>query len=252
MYDSPCCRIVPECGAFQHEIQRAPGQCHSGTISVLLSCGIFPSAASADTPSANAKIYLHAGWQIESSCVDHSAGQVISTLAFHSAGWHAATVPSTVVAALVADGTYPDPYFGLNLRSLPGTSYPIGKMFSVLPMPKESPFRCGWWYRKEFRTPEKSPDGRVWLNLDGINNRADIWLNGRKIAGPAEVAGAYRTYQLDVTPFVTAGSARTCWPSKPLRKRKAIWASTGWIGIPRRPTKTWDSGATCTCAPLAR
>jgi exo-1,4-beta-D-glucosaminidase len=171
----------------------------AGVILAFLSCGILSSAVSADPAGAGAKIYLHSGWQLASSCDVHSAGDTISTVAFHPTGWHATTVPSTVVGALVADGTFPDPYFGENLRSIPGTSYPIGKMFSVLPMPDGSPFRCSWWYRTEFPTPEKSSDGRVWLNFGGINNRANIWLNGKKIAGSAEVAGAYRTYEFDVT-----------------------------------------------------
>ena len=134
-------------------------------------------------------------------------GKEISTLAFHPEGWHRATVPSTVVGALVADGTYPDLYFGKNLRSIPGASYPIGKMFSVLPMPDGSPFRCSWWYRTEFPTPVRTADGHIWLNFGGINNRANIWLNGRKIADTTAVAGAYRTYEFDVTPFVVRGRA---------------------------------------------
>src|SRR5581483_2540413 len=46
---------------------------------------------------------------------------------------------------------YPDPYFGKNLRSIPGTTYPIGKNFSNLPMPANSPFAVPWWYRTEFQ-----------------------------------------------------------------------------------------------------
>jgi len=180
----------------------------------IASCGILIVAAAADAaagtanPGAtNAGIFLRTGWQLQSSCSVHSAGKEISTLAFHPDGWHGATVPSTVVGALVADGTYPDPYFGENLRSIPGASYPIGKMFSVLPMPDGSPFRCSWWYRTEFPTPEKTADGRIWLNFGGINNRGNIWLNGRKIADTATVAGAYRSYEFDVTPFVVRGRA---------------------------------------------
>ena len=45
-------------------------------------------------------------------------------------------MPTTVLAALVADHTYPDPYVGMNLRSLPGMGYPIGEMFANLPMPQ--------------------------------------------------------------------------------------------------------------------
>ena len=104
-----------------------------------------------------------------------------------------------MVAALVEDKTFPDPYFGENLRSIPGATYPIGKMFSVRPMPKDSPFRCSWWYRTEFRAPDGFEGKRVWLNFAGINNRANIWLNGQRIAGEHDVAGAYRTYEFDIS-----------------------------------------------------
>ena len=65
-------------------------------------------------------------------------------------------------------------------------------------MPATSPFKVSWWYRKEFRlTP--GPGGQVWLNFDGINDRANIWLNGQLIADTKRVAGAYRTYTFNVT-----------------------------------------------------
>ncbi|HKV05452.1 MAG TPA: hypothetical protein VJO53_10145 [Candidatus Acidoferrales bacterium] len=139
---------------------------------------------------------------LQSSCKIAAKGAQISVRGFPTDGWHATAVPSTVVAALVADKTFPDPYFGDNLRSIPGTSYPIGKMFSVLPMPKDSPFRCSWWYRTEFRPPQMSDWQHVWLHFDGINNRANIWLNGHEVAGANEVAGAYRTYDFDITPLL--------------------------------------------------
>ena len=48
---------------------------------------------------------------------------------------------------------YKDIFFGMNLRSIPGTTYPIGENFSKLPMPADSPYRCGWWYRTQFDVP---------------------------------------------------------------------------------------------------
>jgi exo-1,4-beta-D-glucosaminidase len=145
------------------------------------------------------RVLLHDGWMLQSSCKVAAKGAQISVTGFRTEGWHVTTVPSTVVAALVADKTFPDPYFGQNLRSIPGTAYPIGKMFSVLPMPRGSPFRCSWWYRTEFRAPDGFDGQRVWLNFGGINNRANIWLNGRRIADSRDVAGAYRRYEFDVT-----------------------------------------------------
>jgi exo-1,4-beta-D-glucosaminidase len=142
---------------------------------------------------------LRQGWSLRSSCEVEATGAEISTAGFKTPGWHATEVPSTVVGALVADKTYPDPLFGMNLRSLPGMGYPIGRNFSNLPMPADSPFHCPWWYRTEFRLPA-GPKGRTWwLRFDGINYRANVWLNGQKIADAKDVKGTFRTFEFDVT-----------------------------------------------------
>jgi len=161
---------------------------------------LLPFCSRADSKIQDARrLALHDGWMIQSLCKVSASGAQISTAGFHTDGWHSTTVPSTVLAALVADNTYPDPYFGMNLRSIPGTTYPIGKNFSAMPLPKDSPFQCSWWYRTEFRVPGDFEGLHVWLNFEGINNRANIWLNGHQIARTSEVAGAFRAYEFDVS-----------------------------------------------------
>ena len=103
-----------------------------------------------------------------------------------------------MVGCLVEDKVYPDPFFGMNLRSMPGMTYPVGTNFSNEAMPADSPFKVSWWYRKEFSVTPRH-DGQVWLNFDGINYRANLWLNGKLIADTNRVAGAYRTYEFNVT-----------------------------------------------------
>ncbi|MGA8037965.1 MAG: sugar-binding domain-containing protein [Candidatus Acidiferrales bacterium] len=179
----------------------------------LLACFVPTLARAADGPtdatqSANvtdARVPLHDNWKLQSECLFQATPEKISMPGFGTEGWHSTTVPMTVVAALVADKTYPDPYYAMNLRSIPGTDYPIGRVFSRMPMSKDSPFRCAWWYRTEFKiAPAADTNGRVWLNFGGINNRANIWLNGHQIADSNAVAGAYRTYEFDVTKFLAA------------------------------------------------
>jgi exo-1,4-beta-D-glucosaminidase len=162
-----------------------------------------PRIAAADTPElSQTKIFLHEGWALQSSCLFLARGEQISAPGYKTNGWHSATVPTTVVAALVADKTYPDPYYGKNLRDIPGTTYPIGKNFSLLSMPQDSPFRCAWWYRIEFTLPASYKGRHVWLHFGGINNHANIWLNGKLVAGGKEIAGAYRTYDFDISPMI--------------------------------------------------
>jgi exo-1,4-beta-D-glucosaminidase len=149
---------------------------------------------------------LHEGWRVQSACQLQATGDTIAAEGFAAEGWLKTAVPSTVLAAQVAAGTVPDPYYGMNLRQIPGANYPIGQNFSNLPMPQESPYRCGWWYRDEFTAPAASrAEEHYWLHFGGINYRAEIWLNGKKIADSDKVAGAYRTYDFDVTQYLLPG-----------------------------------------------
>jgi exo-1,4-beta-D-glucosaminidase len=148
---------------------------------------------------------LHEGWSLQSSDKVAEGGDVVSRPGFAAGGWYAVTVPNTVVGALVENGTYPDPFFGMNLRSLPGMTYPVAKNFSLLPMAPESPFARSWWYRREFDLPASLGGRAVFLGFDGINYRANIWFNGQRLADAREAAGAFRRYTLDVTRWARPG-----------------------------------------------
>jgi exo-1,4-beta-D-glucosaminidase len=136
-------------------------------------------------------------------------GDVISQEGFEPSGWYRTSVPSTVLAALVNNNVYRDPYYGMNLRSIPGASYPIGKNFSNLPMPPDSPFDVPWWYRTSFQLPANVAGKQIWMHFGGINYRATIWLNGRQIAGPDQVAGMWRTYDFNVTEEALPGKTNS-------------------------------------------
>ena len=156
------------------------------------------TAAASTTP-------LHEGWKLASACKVSDSGDVLSQPPFQPTDWLSLSVPSTVFAAQVAAGVYPDPYFGTNMRDVPGETYPIGQNFANRPMPDDSPYKCGWWYRKEFAIPAADAGKTLTLHFGGINYRADIWLNGKKIADQADVAGAYRTYDFDITASAKPG-----------------------------------------------
>jgi exo-1,4-beta-D-glucosaminidase len=152
------------------------------------------------------RIELRQDWALQSSCKAKERGSVLSSVAFKPQGWYAATVPSTVLAAQVAAGEFGDPYYADNLRKIPGMNYPIGGNFAELPMSADSPYACSWWYRTEFRVPQDYKGRNVWLHFNGINYRANIWLNGHKVADFKDVAGAYRIYEFDVTEYVLPGN----------------------------------------------
>jgi exo-1,4-beta-D-glucosaminidase len=162
--------------------------------------------AQTGSKSADPKFSLNDGWALQSSAKVSEKGEAISGPAFQTKDWIKANVPTTVVAAQVKSGALPDPFDGMNLRQYPGVSYPIGANFSNLPMPPDSPYAVSWWYRKEFTLPKDFAGKTVWLNFRGINYRGNIWLNGKQIANSDQVAGAWRTYEFNVTSAVKPGA----------------------------------------------
>jgi exo-1,4-beta-D-glucosaminidase len=151
-------------------------------------------------------LMLRDHWALQSSSQIEANGESISTPAFVPHGWHDATVPTTVVAALVEDKTLHDPFLAMNLRQFAGMSYPIGENFSNIAMARDSPYAVSWWYRKQFAVPDSYARKTVWLNFKGINYCANVWLNGKQIARSNDVAGAWRAYELNVTDAVRPGA----------------------------------------------
>jgi exo-1,4-beta-D-glucosaminidase len=201
-------------------------------LAFTLVAATFSGAASSQTPDPFL-LPLDQHWQLQSSAVASAGGEAIATAAFQSSGWYAASVPSTVVGTLVANHVYPDPYIGMNLRSVPGTSYPIGNNFSRLAMPEGSPFHTSWWYRTTFNVPAAFAGKHLSLQFDGINYRANVWLNGKRIATSTEVAGTYRRYEFDVTDVVTGGRSNALavevFPPEP---DDLAWTWVDWNPMP--------------------
>jgi exo-1,4-beta-D-glucosaminidase len=177
-----------------------------GAVVVSVLAMVGGSGFAAEVPSDKpVKLFLHKDWRLQSSCEVKATGEEISAAGFDAKSWHKVDIPATVVAALVADKTYPDPNYGTNLQSIPGMNYSKQSYFGIQDMPAGSPFRCSWWYRTEFTLPEGQETRTEWLHFMGINYRANIWINGKKIADDSDVAGTYRTYEFDVTKVLQSG-----------------------------------------------
>ncbi|HXI71762.1 MAG TPA: glycoside hydrolase family 2 protein [Verrucomicrobiae bacterium] len=107
-------------------------------------------------------------------------GAGLSLPGVDTAGWQTAVVPGTVLNSLVFDGVYPEPYFGLNnaheQKLIPDISE-VGREFYT------------YWFRTEFFVPKEFSGRQVWLQFDGINYHAEVWLNGRRLG---DLAGMFR------------------------------------------------------------
>ncbi len=171
--------------------------------SILAAISVTPLLYSAPQNA----LLLRQNWAIQSSTDVRDSPAVISAADYKAENWYPATLPSTVLNALVESHVYPDPYAGMNLRQIAGTSYPIAANFSNALMPPDSPFRHSWWYRTTFAVPADYKGRTLWLGFDGINFRANVWMNGKQIASSTQMAGAWRLFEYDVTAAAKPGEA---------------------------------------------
>ena len=189
-------------------------RCTAVLVAGFLFTSFFAASSAAQTKARMQKqagsedvIQLRDGWNLQSLYKVDKKGEVISTPSFTPTGWYEVSVPTTVVAALVKHKVLPDPDYGMNLRNFPGMNYPIGANFSNIPMRQDSPFMVPWWYRKTFTLPESYKGKTIWLDFGGINYRANIFLNGKQIGDYDHIAGAWRTYELNVTDVARPGQS---------------------------------------------
>jgi len=168
---------------------------------------VVAGSAAQEAAEPGARSYLHKNWQIQSSCVAKATGEQISAVAFDASTWHKSDLPVTAVGALVTDKTYPDPYFGTNLKTLPGMNYSNKSFFAIQDMPAGSPFLCSWWFRTEFVALAELAKENAWLHFLGINYRANVWVNGVKVGDAKDIAGTYRAFEFNVSKNLHAGAA---------------------------------------------
>lgn len=132
-------------------------------------------------------------WQMMKAGDVNDAAEAVSCTGYDAEGWMEALVPGTVLNSLVHNGVYPEPYYGLNNKLdkgiIPDLAH-AGRDFYT------------YWFRTEFELPESYRDKVVWLNVEGINYRAEIWVNGYQLGN---MSGMFRPAEINITDFARIG-----------------------------------------------
>jgi len=152
------------------------------------------------------KFFLKENWFLQSSFFVKDDGQKISSSEFKPKDWYQTNIPTTVLTALVKNAVYPDPYAGMNNMKIPDASdefnqsYDLGK-YSHLPE-QRNPWADPYWFWTQFKLPEELARKVIWLNLQGINYRAEVWLNEYLVADSNQVVGMFGNWSFDITEYV--------------------------------------------------
>lgn len=132
-------------------------------------------------------------WQMYKADETKDPAEKISQPGYQTGQWMPAIVPGTVLNSLVHNQVYPEPYFGMNNKLDKG----------IIPdLAKAGRDFYTYWFRTEFDVPENYKDKIVWLQVDGINYRAEIWVNGHLLGN---MSGMFKPEYINITDFARIG-----------------------------------------------
>ena len=163
--------------------------------------GPVPQPKPAPAVRADGRLDLAGGaWRVQrDSLVTARAARPFRSPAFRTHDWVIATVPGTVLTSYFNAGALPDPNFGDNQLMI-----------------SDSFFYADFWYRNEFVAPPISPGDHVWLNFDGINWKADVFLNGEEVG---RIEGGFMRGRVRRDRAAAVPDRRTPWPCASRRTR---------------------------------
>ena len=179
----------PATGRFVRVLMKrpaSPGGYILSELEVYGRGGLVPEPKAAPAARAGGRLDLAGGkWRLQRGSLVDADGARLSEPGFHDEDWVVATVPGTVLSSYWNAGALPDPNCGNNQLMI-----------------SDSFFYADFWYRTEFNAPRLSSGRRIWLNFDGVNWKAEAYLNGEKLG---RIEGAFTRRRFDVTGHVRPG-----------------------------------------------
>lgn len=119
--------------------------------------GLVPRPHQPLAESDNRQFLSGGNWKLQRASQVNGSGEAISKIGYSDSDWIPATVPGTVLTSYMNIGAIPNPNFADNQLQI-----------------SESYFLSDFWYRNEFTVT--NPEDYVFLNFDGINWKANIFL----------------------------------------------------------------------------
>ncbi len=168
------------------------------SILVWVAAFLFPLTASAQTPKSvtlpapGEKTLLHEGWLARRANEVGDDGNRLTKQPFSTEGWMKAKVPGTILTTLLENGVYPAPEYGMNNELIPDI-YRVGRDFYT------------YWFVCPMAPVQVNDGQHVWLNFRGINYKAEIYLNGKRV-NPTTHEGMFLRQSYEITSLLKGDS----------------------------------------------
>ncbi len=207
-------------------------------------------------PNQGGKQLLNSNWIARQASYVLQDGAQLTSQPQDFSAWIPAVVPGTVLTTLLENKQVPSPYYGLNNEQIPDIYY-AGKDFYT------------YWFVNRFEVPALDEQTHLWLNFRGINYRAEIFLNGKRISTTAH-EGMFIRRSYDITKAIKPGRPNTLavlvlppdYPGEPnggqggdgqIARNVTMHCTPGWDWIQPvrdRNTGIWDEVSLTTSGPV--
>ena len=133
-------------------------------------------------------------WKMKKATEVDVPAEKLSLPGYDDADWMEAIVPGTVLHSLVENGVYPDPYFGDNNDIEKGL---------IPDLARAGRDEYTYWFRTKLEFPyAEDPGRRIWMQFDGINYHAEVWLNGKLLT---TWTGMFWEERVEISEFIRLG-----------------------------------------------
>ncbi len=163
---------------------------------VLLTCSAFHVCGKENIdriviPVIGENVQMNRNWVARQASYVMVDGAVLSSGKQYFSGWIPAVIPGTVLTTLLHNDLIPSPHYGMNNELIPDI-FNTGNDFYT------------YWFVNRFTLPEIGKDKHLWLNFRGINYKAEIFLNGKRISTTTH-EGMFLRRSYDITDAVKSG-----------------------------------------------
>lgn len=172
-------------------------------------------------------VYLHSDnpqmkWKLKPQAEVGTDVKSLCGNGYNVSAWVDAVVPGTAFNSYVIAGLEKDPNFGDNIHQVNRDKYD-----------------CSFWYRTTFRVPADFTKELIWLNFNGVNRRAEVYLNGTLLG---KLDGFMHRGHFNVTSIVNRDKENVLavlvhMPDTPLANQGSptYLSSGGWDWMPYVP-----------------
>jgi exo-1,4-beta-D-glucosaminidase len=157
-------------------------------LAIVTIIGLFLTSCTSSDMQQIGDEYINSAWELFPAAKATVSDSIVSTADFSPAEAQTIELPATVLSGLRQNGQFEDIYYNQGLEKI-----------------DPAPFQQPWWYRKEIVL--ENPDSSIHhqLILEGINYKAELWINWQKASSNQPMEGAFGIYDYQITPFLVKG-----------------------------------------------